>query len=55
MKATGESFSFIQKEKKSRRGKIVNVSKFSGKKDCYRTELWRASVIIGWLPFETRT
>jgi len=32
MKVTGETFSFIQKEKKSRRGKMLNVSKLSGKR-----------------------
>jgi len=32
MKVTGETFSFIQKEKKSRRGKIPKVFKLSGKK-----------------------
>jgi len=32
MKVTGETFSFLQKEKKSRRGKIPKVFKLSGKK-----------------------
>jgi len=32
MKVTGETFSFLQKEKKSRRGKIPKVSKLSGKR-----------------------
>ena len=32
MKVTGETFSFIQKEKKSRRGKILKVSKLAGKR-----------------------
>ena len=32
MKVTGETFSFIQKEKRSRRGKILYVSKLSGKR-----------------------
>jgi len=32
MKVTGETFSFIQKEKKSRRGKMPKASKLSGKK-----------------------
>jgi len=32
MKVTGETFSFIQQEKKSRRGKIPKVFKLSGKK-----------------------
>jgi len=32
MKVTGETFSFIQKEKKRRRGKILKVSKLSGKR-----------------------
>ncbi len=31
MKVTGEIFSFSKKEKRSRRGKILNVSKLSGK------------------------
>jgi len=31
MKVTGETFSFLQKEKKSRRGKISKVFKLSGK------------------------
>jgi len=32
MKVTGETFSFIQKEKKSRRGKIPKVFKLSGQR-----------------------
>ena len=32
MKVTGETFSFIQQEKKSRRGKIPKVLKLSGKR-----------------------
>ena len=32
MKVTGETFSSLQKEKKSRRGKIPKVFKLSGKK-----------------------
>jgi len=32
MKVTGETFSFLQKEKKSRRGKIPKVLKLSGKR-----------------------
>ena len=36
MKVTGETFSFLQKEKKSRRGKIPKVSKLSGKKTVTR-------------------
>jgi len=32
MKVTGETFSFIKRKKKSRRGKILNVSKLSGKR-----------------------
>ena len=32
MKVTGETFSFIQKEKKNRRGKIPKVFKLSGKR-----------------------
>ena len=32
MKVTGETFSFILKKKKSRRGMILNVSKLSGKR-----------------------
>ena len=32
MKVTGETFSFILKKKRSRRGKILNVSKLSGKR-----------------------
>jgi hypothetical protein len=32
MKVTGDVFSFIQKKKRSRRGKIPNVSKLSGRK-----------------------
>jgi len=32
MKVTGETFSFLQKEKKSRRGKMPQASKLSGKK-----------------------
>jgi len=32
MKVTGETFSFIQKEKMSRRGKILKVLKLSGKR-----------------------
>jgi len=32
MKVTGETFSFLQKEKKSRRGKIPKVSKLTGKR-----------------------
>jgi len=32
MKVTGETFSFIQKEKRSRRGKILYVSKLSGQR-----------------------
>ena len=31
MKVTGETFSFIQKEKKSRRGKMYNAFKLSAK------------------------
>ena len=32
MKVTGETFSFIKRKKKSRRGKIPKVSKPSGKR-----------------------
>jgi len=32
MKVTGETFSFLQREKKSRRGKIPKVFKLSGKR-----------------------
>jgi len=32
MKVTGETFSFLQKEKKSRRGKIPKVFKLSGER-----------------------
>jgi len=32
MKVTEETFSFVQKEKKSQRGKIPKVSKLSGKR-----------------------
>jgi len=32
MKVTGETFSFIKKKKENRRGKILNVSKLSGKR-----------------------
>jgi len=32
MKVTGETFSFIQKKKRSRRGKILKVSKLSGQR-----------------------
>jgi len=32
MKVTGETFSFIQKEKKSRRGKMPQAPKLSGKR-----------------------
>jgi len=32
MKVTGEAFSFQKKEKRSRRGKIRDISKLSGKR-----------------------
>ena len=32
MKVTGEAFPFIKRKKKSRRGKILNVSKLAGKR-----------------------
>jgi len=32
MKVTGETFSLFKKKKRSRRGKIPNVSKLSGKR-----------------------
>jgi len=32
MKVTGETFSFIQKEKKSRRGKMLQALKLSGQR-----------------------
>jgi hypothetical protein len=32
MKVTGETFSFILKKKKSRRGKMLKTSKLSGKR-----------------------
>jgi hypothetical protein len=41
MKVTGETFSFIKRKTRSRRGKIQKVSKLLRQKDCYRTELWK--------------
>jgi len=32
MKVTGETFSFMQKEKRSRRGKILKILKLSAKR-----------------------
>ena len=47
MKVTRETFSFIQKEKKSRRGKVPKVFKLSGKKTEYESDI----VIFLFYPF----
>jgi hypothetical protein len=47
MKVTGETFSFMQKEKRSRRCKILKVSKLSGK----RTEQESNLIIFLFCPF----
>jgi len=41
MKVTGETSTFIKKEKEPKRQDTKNIETFR-QKDCYRTELWRA-------------